>query len=100
MAEHLPTGPAELGAEMDYAEHERTYTGFIALTKLSIVSTIDILFSLVLYAFGGSWGFLLGTVVLIATMIAAGIDLVSKGSVKASTAVGVLALLFIILTVA
>ncbi|TIT49940.1 MAG: aa3-type cytochrome c oxidase subunit IV, partial [Mesorhizobium sp.] len=33
MAEHTPTGPVELGAKMDYAEHDRTYAGFLALAK-------------------------------------------------------------------
>ena len=33
MADHTPTGPVELGAKMDYAEHDRTYNGFIALAK-------------------------------------------------------------------
>ena len=32
MSEHH-TGPVELGAEMNYAEHEKTYNGFLALTK-------------------------------------------------------------------
>ncbi|MBZ9669619.1 aa3-type cytochrome c oxidase subunit IV [Mesorhizobium sp. B3-2-1] len=33
MAEHTPSGPVELGAKMDYAEHDRTYAGFLALAK-------------------------------------------------------------------
>ena len=33
MADHTPTGPVELGAKMDYAEHDRTYAGFLALAK-------------------------------------------------------------------
>ncbi|BAV49578.1 MULTISPECIES: aa3-type cytochrome c oxidase subunit IV [Mesorhizobium] len=33
MADHSPTGPVELGAKMDYAEHDRTYAGFLALAK-------------------------------------------------------------------
>ncbi|TIX72982.1 MAG: aa3-type cytochrome c oxidase subunit IV, partial [Mesorhizobium sp.] len=31
MADHSPTGPVELGAKMDYAEHDRTYAGFLRL---------------------------------------------------------------------
>ena len=26
MADHTPTGPVEMGAEMDYPEHEKTYS--------------------------------------------------------------------------
>ncbi len=33
MADNTPTGPVELGAEMDYAEHEKTFAIFVALTK-------------------------------------------------------------------
>lgn len=33
MADHTPAGPVELGADMDYAEHERTYKAFTALAK-------------------------------------------------------------------
>ena len=33
MADHTPAVPAELGADMDYSEHERTYKGFLMLAK-------------------------------------------------------------------
>ena len=33
MADHAPSGPVEVGASMDYAEHEKTYDMFIALAK-------------------------------------------------------------------
>lgn len=33
MADHATTGPVELGADMDYSEHERTYRGFTMLAK-------------------------------------------------------------------
>ena len=33
MADHTPTGPLEVGANMDYAEHERTYHRFLGLAK-------------------------------------------------------------------
>ncbi|MGG2476987.1 aa3-type cytochrome c oxidase subunit IV, partial [Rhizobium sp. BR5] len=32
MSEHH-TGPVEVGAEMNYAEHEKTYSAFLAMTK-------------------------------------------------------------------
>ena len=33
MAEDTPTGPVEMGAEMDYAEHDKTYHRFLLLAK-------------------------------------------------------------------
>lgn len=33
MADHTPSGPVELGAEMDYAEHDHTYHMFVSLAK-------------------------------------------------------------------
>ncbi|MGQ7730952.1 aa3-type cytochrome c oxidase subunit IV, partial [Streptococcus suis] len=33
MADNSPTGPVELGAQMDYSEHEGTYKLFIKLAK-------------------------------------------------------------------
>lgn len=33
MADHTPTGPVETGAQMDYEEHEKTYTLFVSLAK-------------------------------------------------------------------
>ncbi len=33
MADKTPSGPVELGAEMDYAEHDKTYSLFLNLAK-------------------------------------------------------------------
>lgn len=33
MAEHAPSGPVETGAEMDYAEHDKTYNLFLGMAK-------------------------------------------------------------------
>lgn len=33
MADHAPGGPVEVGAQMDYAEHEKTYNMFLHLAK-------------------------------------------------------------------
>ena len=33
MADHTPTGPVEMGAKMDYAEHDKTYHRFLTLAK-------------------------------------------------------------------
>lgn len=45
MSEHH-TGPVELGAEMDYAEHERTYNGFTSVAKYGSMLIIVLLISM------------------------------------------------------
>jgi hypothetical protein len=35
MADHTPAGPLEMGADMDYREHESTYRLFVSLAKYS-----------------------------------------------------------------
>ena len=49
MADHTPAGPVELGADMDYAEHDRTYHAFLALAKYGALSCAAILIAM---AFG------------------------------------------------
>ncbi len=53
MADHSPAGPVELGAEMDYAEHEKTYKLFTGLTKYSALACAAILI-------GMAFGFFVG----------------------------------------
>jgi hypothetical protein len=53
MADHTPTGPVELGAQMDYAEHERTYHGFTVLTKYGALGCAALLI-------GMAFGFFVG----------------------------------------
>ncbi len=48
MAEH-DTSPAELGAEMDYGEHEKTYSLFLTMTKWGVISCVALLVAM---AFG------------------------------------------------
>lgn len=98
MAEHAYDGPVELGAEMDYAEHERTYDGFLILTKVSIVVTINILLALALFAFGGGWGFWWGMLILLAGLVAGVIGIASGGSIRGSVVIAVLGLLLVAMT--
>lgn len=98
MAEHLSAGRAEVGAPMDYAEHERTYEGFVALAAVSAVSAINALVALVLYAFGGGWGFWLGNLMILLTIIGAGVGIASKGSVKAPVIVFLVGVVLVVLT--
>ena len=98
MAEHLPAGPAEVGAPMDYGEHERTYSGFISLTKVIILATADTMLALTLFAFGRG-GFWLGSLLLLLVMIATVIAIIGKGSLKPLAIVAVVGILFLALSV-
>ncbi len=101
MAEHAAPGPAETGAPMDYDEHARTYSGFVAFTALAVVLTINILITLVIFGFGsGSSAFWIGTLMLLLAIAAAVIGMFTNGSWKPSAAVLVLIVLVAILTVA
>ncbi|MGD9913329.1 MAG: aa3-type cytochrome c oxidase subunit IV [Rhizobiaceae bacterium] len=53
MAEHLPAGPVETGAEMDYSEHEKTYSMFLGLTKYGSLAVIALLIAMALGFFAG-----------------------------------------------
>jgi len=98
MAEHSHSGTAELGAPMDYAEHDRTFASFVTLTKLSILGSLDTLLALALFAFGGGAGFWLGTILLLLTIVGLVIGLVGKGSATPLAVVLVLGLVLVALT--
>lgn len=61
MADHHPTGPAETGAEMDYAEHERTFAMFLTMSKWLIILSVALLASMAFGFFGG--GGLIGGII-------------------------------------
>ena len=98
MAEHTHSGPAELGAPMDYAEHERTFAGFIALTKVTALASFVTLVALALYGFGGASGFWLGTLLLVLMVLGLIIGLIGKGTVKPLVVVLVIGFLLLALT--
>ena len=56
MADDTPTGPVELGAEMDYQEHEKTYSLFLGLTKYGTLVTVALLLAMA-FGFFTSAGF-------------------------------------------
>ncbi|MCR4264938.1 aa3-type cytochrome c oxidase subunit IV [Nitratireductor sp. ZSWI3] len=64
MADNTPAGPAETGAEMDYAEHERTYNLFLTISKYSSLVVIAILVAMA-FGFFTSAGFFSSTVLFI-----------------------------------
>lgn len=56
MADNTPTGPVELGAEMDYKEHEKTYALFVGLSKYVTLVTVALLIAMA-FGFFTSAGF-------------------------------------------
>jgi Bacterial aa3 type cytochrome c oxidase subunit IV len=97
MAEHTHSGPVELGAEMDYAEHDRTFVGFVTLTKVTVLATIAILQALLLFGIAAH-GFWLGVLMIFLMFIAATASLMMKGSVGPLVGVVILGFVFMILT--
>ncbi|MEI9407255.1 aa3-type cytochrome c oxidase subunit IV [Mesorhizobium sp. Cs1299R1N1] len=69
MAEHTPSGPAELGAKMDYAEHDRTYAGFLALAKYGSLFCGALLLAM---AFGFFAGGFFSALILFVLILAVG----------------------------
>ncbi|TIN31359.1 MAG: aa3-type cytochrome c oxidase subunit IV [Mesorhizobium sp.] len=69
MADHSPTGPVELGAKMDYAEHDRTYAGFLALAKYGSLFCLALLLAM---AFGFFAGGFFSATILFVLILAAG----------------------------
>ena len=64
MADHPPAGPVELGADMDYAEHARTYSGFLKLAKYGSLVIIALLAAMA-FGFFTSAGFFSATVLFV-----------------------------------
>jgi hypothetical protein len=62
MAENQPTGPAETGAEMDYAEHERTFAMFLSMSKWLVALCVALMVAMAFGFFGG--GGLFGGIVV------------------------------------
>jgi hypothetical protein len=55
MAEHHDTAPAELGAPMDYQEHENTYNLFLALSKWGVIFCVALLAAMAFGFFAGGF---------------------------------------------
>lgn len=70
MADHTPTGPVELGAKMDYAEHDRTYAGFIALAKYGSLFCGALLLAMAFGFFAG--GFFSATILFVLILAVGG----------------------------
>lgn len=70
MAHDAPTGPVEMGAAMDYVEHERTYSMFVGLAKYGALSCIALMAAMA-FSFFTAAGWFSG-IVLFAIIFAAG----------------------------
>lgn len=83
---------------MDYAEHEKTYAGFVAFTKVGVVACLNILLILSVFGFGGGWASVIGTVGLIATIVAAAIGMAAgaKGWIPSAVVFVILGLMTIL----
>lgn len=64
MAENTPTGPLEMGAEMDYPEHEKTYDLFIMLSKFGTLFCVALLIAMA-FGFFTSAGFFSATILFV-----------------------------------
>lgn len=71
MADHTPTGPVELGANMDYAEHERTYKGFVEMAKYGSLACAAILIAMA-FGFFTTGGFFSATILFILILVVGG----------------------------
>jgi hypothetical protein len=64
MADHAPTGPVELGAKMDYAEHDKTYAMFLSLAKYGTLFCVALMVAMA-FGFFTSAGFISATILFI-----------------------------------
>lgn len=64
MADNTPTGPIELGAQMDYAEHEKTYSMFIMLSKYGTLGCVALMIAMA-FGFFTPAGFFSGVVLFL-----------------------------------
>ena len=64
MADHTPAGPVELGAEMDYAEHDKTYARFVGLAKYGSLFCAALLVAMA-FGFFTSAGFISATILFV-----------------------------------
>ncbi|MBN9071267.1 MAG: aa3-type cytochrome c oxidase subunit IV [Rhizobiales bacterium] len=64
MSDHSPTGPLELGAAMDYSEHEKTYKRFLGLAKYGSLVCAAVLVAMAFGFFAGG-GFISSTIVFL-----------------------------------
>ncbi|MBE0693217.1 MAG: aa3-type cytochrome c oxidase subunit IV [Aquamicrobium sp.] len=64
MADNADTGPVELGAKMDYAEHDKSYSIFLGITKYVTLATVALLIAMA-FGFFTSAGFISATILFV-----------------------------------
>jgi len=64
MASDTPSGPIEMGADMDYREHEQTYSMFLVLSKYFVLVCCALLIAMTAGFFWG-FGFISATVLFV-----------------------------------
>ena len=94
---------AEQGADipsMDYAEHERTYEGFVALTKFTILAILVTLVGILIIAFTDSVFFkFVGFALIFAAYLVGFAEFKLKGSGVASFSLLVITLLTLVVAI-
>jgi Bacterial aa3 type cytochrome c oxidase subunit IV len=65
---HENNGPLEVGAAMDYAEHDKTFEGFVNLAKYGTLACVTLMAAMAFGFFVG--GFFSGTLLWIILMVA------------------------------
>lgn len=61
MAEDNYSGPLEMGAKIDYVEHEKTYNLFLNITKYSVLGSVALLIAMA-FGFFTTAGFVSATI--------------------------------------
>ncbi len=70
MAEHSSGGPIEMGAEMNYPEHEQTYHRFLLLAKYGTLAIVALLIAMAFGLLGG--GGFISALILFVLIVAVG----------------------------
>lgn len=97
MAEH--NAPAHELPSAEFAEHARTYEGFVSLTVIGILHVATILLALVMFGFGGGASFWLGLLTLFLAVGTAAIGIARGGTWKPAAWVLALAAILAIFAV-
>jgi hypothetical protein len=71
MADHTPSGPVEMGASMDYAEHDKTYNLFLGMAKWGTLFCVALLAAMA-FGFFTPAGFFSATVLFILILAVGG----------------------------
>ncbi|MCO5064963.1 MAG: aa3-type cytochrome c oxidase subunit IV [Rhizobiaceae bacterium] len=71
MADHAPGGPVEVGASMDYAEHDKTYHMFLALAKYGSLFCAALLIAMA-FGFFTSAGFISSIILFVLVCLVGG----------------------------